>query len=78
MDVKLLGSGCMKCQRLEQLAREAATEPRLLAEVGHMREMARIMEDPVLGTPALVVDGEVKVSGRMPSRVELAGWLHGH
>jgi small redox-active disulfide protein 2 len=78
MDVKILGSGCVKCQRLEQLTRETASELGLPIEVEHVREMAQIMEYPVLSTPALVVDGEVKVSGRMPSKTELAGWLRGH
>ena len=41
----------------------------------HVRDMAEIMKYPVLGTPALVVDGEVKVAGRMPSKDELARWL---
>lgn len=75
MDVKILGSGCMKCQRLEQLTREVAAELGRPIAVEHVRDMARIMEYPVVGTPALVVDGEVKVAGRMPSRGELAGWL---
>jgi hypothetical protein len=50
----------------------------LRIEVEHVREMARIMEYPVLGSPAWVVDVAVKVSGRLPSQNELAGWLRGH
>ena len=75
MDIKILGSGCMKCERLEQLTRDVATQLNLPIEVEHVREMARIMEYPVVGTPALVVNGQVKVAGRMPSKDELAGWL---
>ena len=75
MDIKILGSGCPKCQRLEQLTRDVAKELGVVVNIEHVRDMARIMEYPVLGTPALVVNGAVKVFGRMPSKEEIAGWL---
>ena len=75
MDIKILGSGCPKCQRLEQLTREVAVELGVDARFEHVRDMAQIMRYPVLSTPALVVDGEVKVAGRMPSKDEIALWL---
>ncbi|MBK7424970.1 MAG: TM0996/MTH895 family glutaredoxin-like protein [Propionivibrio sp.] len=75
MLIKILGSGCAKCQRLEQLTREAAAELGIDAQFDHVREMDKIMAYPVMTTPALVIDEEVKVSGRMPSRDEIAGWL---
>ena len=78
MDIKILGSGCAKCQRLEQLTREVAGELGVVAEFDHVRDMLKIMEYPVLGTPALVIDGEVKVAGRMPSKDELKQWLGSH
>ena len=77
MDIRILGSGCAKCQRLEQLTREVAARLGVDAEFHHVRDLAKIMEYPVLSTPALVVDGKVMVSGRMPSREEIAGWLGG-
>ena len=75
MLIKILGSGCAKCQRLEQLTREAAAELGIDAQFEHVREMDRIMAYPIMTTPALVVDDEVKVSGRLPSKDEIAGWL---
>ena len=75
MDIKILGTGCPKCQRLEQLTREVAVELGVDARFEHVRDMAQIMRYPVLSTPALVVEGEVKVAGRMPSKDELARWL---
>lgn len=75
MEIKILGSGCPKCQRLEQLTREVAGELGIDAEFDHVRDLARIMEYPVVGTPALVIDGAVKVAGRMPSKDELKQWL---
>lgn len=75
MKIKILGTGCAKCQRLEQLTREVATDLGIDAEFDHVREMDKIMAYPVMTTPALVIDEEVKVSGRMPSKDEIAGWL---
>jgi len=77
MLIKILGSGCAKCNRLEQLTREAVAELGLEASFEHVREMDRIMAYPIMTTPALVVDEEVKVSGRIPSKDELLGWLGG-
>ncbi len=77
MKIKILGTGCAKCNRLEQLTREVVAELGIAAEFAHVREMDRIMEYPIMSTPALVVDEEVKVSGRIPSRDEIAGWLRG-
>lgn len=77
MLIKILGSGCPKCNRLEQLTREAVAELGLTATFEHVKEMDRIMAYPVMTTPALVIDEEVVVSGRMPSKDELAGWLKG-
>lgn len=75
MQIKILGTGCAKCQRLEQLTREVVAELGIEAEIDHVRDMKMIMAYPVMTTPALVINEEVKVSGRMPSRDEIAGWL---
>ena len=75
MQIKILGTGCAKCQRLEQLTREVVAELGIEAGFDHVRDMKMIMAYPVMTTPALVVDEEVKVSGRMPSKGEIAGWL---
>jgi small redox-active disulfide protein 2 len=75
MDVKILGTGCARCRRLEQLTREVAAETNTPLEVDHVTDMARILEYPIVGTPALVVQGEVKCSGRIPRKDEIAAWL---
>lgn len=75
MNIKILGTGCAKCHRLEQLTREVATELGIAADFEHVTEMPKIMAYPIMSTPALVVDEQVKVSGRMPSKDEIAGWL---
>jgi small redox-active disulfide protein 2 len=75
MQIKILGTGCAKCHRLEQLTREAVTELGIQAEFDHVTEMDKIMAYPIMTTPALVINDEVKVAGRMPSKEEIAGWL---
>ena len=75
MIIRILGSGCAKCHRLEQLTREVVTELGLTAEFDHVTEMNKIMAYPVMSTPALVIDEQVKAAGRMPSKEEIAAWL---
>ena len=77
MRIKILGSGCAKCNRLEQLTRDAVAELGLEASFEHVKDMEQIMAYPIVTTPALVIDEQVMVSGRMPSREELLGWLKG-
>jgi small redox-active disulfide protein 2 len=75
MLIKILGTGCAKCQRLEQLTREVVAEHDIDASFEHVRDMKEIMAYPITTTPALVIDEEVMVFGRMPSKDEIAGWL---
>jgi small redox-active disulfide protein 2 len=75
MIIKILGSGCAKCNRLEQLTRDAVAELGIDATFEHVRDMDQIMTYPIMTTPALVIDEQVKVAGRMPGRDELLGWL---
>jgi small redox-active disulfide protein 2 len=77
MLIKILGSGCAKCNRLEQLTREAVGELGLDANFEHVKDMEAIMAYPIMTTPALVIDEVVKCSGRIPSKDEIAGWLSG-
>ena len=77
MNIKILGSGCAKCNRLEQLTREVVAELGVDARFEHVRDMDAILAYPIVTTPALVVDEEVKASGRIPAKAEIAGWLRG-
>mgnify|MGYP000959837479 FL=1 len=75
MLIKILGTGCAKCNRLEQLTREAAAELGVAADFEHVTQMEQIIAYPIMTTPALVVDEQVKCSGRIPSKDELRSWL---
>ena len=75
MEVKILGSGCPNCKRLEEVARQAAAEAGLEAQFTKVTDMPSIMSYPILSTPGLVVNEKVKSSGRIPRKEEIVAWL---
>jgi len=75
MEIKILGTGCPKCKRLEQLAREAAQETGIEAAFAKVTNMAQIMEYPITTTPGLVINEELKCSGRLPRKKEIVNWI---
>jgi small redox-active disulfide protein 2 len=75
MEIKILGSGCPRCKRLEELTREALRDLGLQANVVHVTDMQAIMAYPIMATPGLVVNEELKMSGRLPRKEEIINWL---
>ena len=75
MEIKVLGKGCPKCQRVENLAREAAADLAIEATITHVREMDEILAYDVMMTPGLVIDEEVKSAGRVPRKAEIQTWI---
>ncbi|MHB0875773.1 MAG: thioredoxin family protein [Anaerolineae bacterium] len=75
MEIKILGTGCSKCKRLEQLAREAAAESGTSPTITKVQDVQAIMAYPIMSTPALVIDEVVKSSGRLPRKEEIAVWI---
>ena len=67
MVIKVLGSGCANCQKLEGLATKAVAELGLDAEIVKVTDIGEIMAYGVMSTPALVIDEELKLAGRVPS-----------
>lgn len=74
MNIKILGTGCPKCKKLEEVARAAAEAAGVAATFEHVTDINTIMEY-VSMTPGLVIDGGVKSSGRVPSKSEIAAWI---
>jgi len=72
VDIKIIGTGCPKCQKLEQLVREAVEEAGVEASIGKISDVMEIAKTGVLSTPGLMIDGEVKLSGRLPSKEEMS------
>ena len=65
--IQILGTGCAKCQKLAAVANEAAKALGLPYELQKVTDLKEIMSFKVMSTPALVVDGQVKLTGRVPT-----------
>ncbi|MDI9393669.1 MAG: thioredoxin family protein [Synergistota bacterium] len=77
MKIKILGSGCPKCKQTEKVVKEAIAEAGVDAEVEKVTGVMEIVAYGVLGTPAVVVGGEVKSVGKVPDKAEVLSWLSG-
>jgi len=75
MKVEILGTGCPKCRKTMANAEEAVKDLGLQAQIIKVDKIDDIMNYGVMMTPALAIDGEVKVSGRIPKVEEIKGWL---
>ena len=71
INIKVLGTGCPKCNDLEKLTRRVVSDNNIEAEIEKVENIMDIMNYGIMRTPALVVEGEVKFSGRLPSEKEL-------
>ena len=75
MDIKILGTGCAKCQKLEQLTREVVAALALDATIDKVTDPGEIAAWGVMATPALVLDDRVVAAGRVPSAADLTALL---
>ncbi len=75
MDIKVLGPGCAKCEKTEKRVKEAIAEIGVAATVEKVTDMMKIAGYGVFGTPAVVIDGEVKCMGKVPKKDEVKAWL---
>jgi small redox-active disulfide protein 2 len=75
MDIKVLGPGCPRCQQTEKNVKEAVYELGVDANVEKVTDTMKIASYGVFGTPAVVVDGEVKSVGKIPNKDEIKNWL---
>jgi len=75
LTIKILGSGCANCKRLEQIARKVVSEMALEAEVIKVTEYPEIMKYNILSTPGLVVNEKLVSAGRIPTPAEVTTWL---
>ena len=75
MDIKVLGPGCPKCHQTEKIVKEAVSEAGVEASVEKITDIMEIAGYGVFGTPAVVVDGEVKSVGKIPSKNDVKSWI---
>jgi small redox-active disulfide protein 2 len=75
MEIKVLGPGCANCIKLEKIVAEAAQELGIRDPVQKVSDLQEMLSYGVMATPALVVDGQVKFSGRVPNKDEVKKYL---
>jgi small redox-active disulfide protein 2 len=75
MEIKVLGRGCAKCEQTEKIIKEAVSETGVDAQITKVTDAMQIAKHGVFVTPAVVVDGEVKSVGKVPSVEEVKSWI---
>ncbi|HHO48490.1 MAG TPA: thioredoxin family protein [Desulfobacteraceae bacterium] len=75
MEIKVLGPGCPKCKEVEKIMQDVIEEAGVDAKVEKVTDFQQIAAHGVFATPAVVIDGQVKCVGKVPSKAEAAGWL---
>lgn len=75
VDIKVIGPGCSFCEKLETLCREVVAENGIEARIEKVTDMSKFADYGILLTPGLVINGEVKASGKIPVKPTLAHWI---
>ena len=75
MDIKVLGPGCPKCQQTAKIVKEAVAEVGVNAQIEKVTDAMEIAGYGVFGTPAVIIDGDVKSVGKIPQKNDVIGWL---
>jgi len=75
LTIKVLGTGCPNCKKVEAIARQAAEMMGMQAEIIKVTDYSQIMEYAILSTPGLVINEKVVCSGRIPTPAEVTTWV---
>ncbi len=75
IEIKVLGPGCAKCAEAEKIMRAAVEEAGITAAIEKISDFQQIAKHGVFSTPAVVIDGQVKCVGKVPSKNEALAWL---
>ena len=75
MEIKVLGPGCPKCQQTEKNVKDAVADAGVDAKVDKVTNLLEIAKYGVFGTPAVVIDGQVKCVGKIPTKDEVKKWI---
>ncbi len=75
MKIKVLGPGCPRCQQTEKIVRETVAASGVQAEIEKVTDIKEIAGYGVFGTPAVVVDGQVRSMGKIPKKEEVLKWI---
>jgi len=75
MDIKVLGPGCARCVAVEKLVKEALGELKLNVTMEKVADIKKFATYGVFMTPAVIIDDQVKCSGKIPTKNEIISWL---
>jgi len=75
MKIEILGTGCPKCKKLNQLAEEAINELGVSVEIIKVTDINKMIDYGVMVTPALVIDGDVKIAGKILEKEKIKKWI---
>jgi len=75
MEIKVLGPGCAKCQQTEKIVRDAVQESGVDVDIEKVTDIMEIAKYGVFGTPAVIIDNEVKSVGKIPGKDEVKSWI---
>ncbi|MBT4873584.1 MAG: thioredoxin family protein [Desulfobacula sp.] len=75
MEIKVLGPGCAKCSKTEKLVQEVIKETGVDDTVEKVTDMMQIASYGVFGTPSVIIDNEVKCTGKVPKKADVLAWL---
>ena len=75
MEIKVMGPGCPKCTEAEKIVKDAVAKAGIAATVEKVTDFQEMAKHGVLSTPAVVIDGEIKCVGKVPTAREVDGWL---
>jgi small redox-active disulfide protein 2 len=75
LEIKVLGTGCARCKELERMCFDVAAENNITADIQKVTELKDIMSYGIMQTPGLVINGVVKLSGKLPTSSALLQWM---
>ena len=75
LEIKVLGTGCPNCRRLEQIVRDTLAEMDVSADLQHIDDINEIGKYGIMGSPALIMNNKLKMAGRLPNKEQLKKWI---
>ncbi len=76
MKIKVFGPGCLNCTKTEKVVRDVVARLGIDADIEKVTDMMAIVDAGVLGTPAVSIDGEMKIAGKVPREDEIEAWFN--
>ncbi|MEO0184615.1 MAG: thioredoxin family protein [candidate division WOR-3 bacterium] len=75
LDIKILGPGCPRCEEILRRAKEVIEEMKISANLEKVSDIKKIMEYKILATPGVVINGKIKIVGKIPAKSMIKQWI---